>query len=94
MYKLSTLAVLALIGTSEGVKIHQTELASHDKEDNLFLSEVQATSSFESGLTGFYEGTPVKVIDGDDIQKTLLNGGNIGDKPMLVVAYTPTCPHC
>ena len=49
---------------------------------------------FEDGLTGFYEDSSVKVIDGEDVPKTLLKHGHLGDKPMLVVAYHPQCPHC
>ena len=94
MYKLVTVAVLALIGTSEAHKIYKhSGLSSQEKEDNFMMCNNEE-ADFEDGLSGFYENSSVKVIDGDDVKSTLLHHGNLGDKPMLVVSFHPQCGHC
>ena len=97
MYKLVSLAVLALIGTSEAHKLLQnamTSMSQVEGMDNLLQCKADE-QGFEDGLEGFYENSAVTTLDGDNVPSHLLkHGKEFGDKPMLVVAYHPQCPHC
>ena len=91
-----SLAILALLGVASAVTVQQrsTELMEETISDEYELCSVeQDLNGFDSNVEGLYEKSDVRLLDGHDAKNVLIKGHHF-DKPILVVAYHPQCPHC
>ena len=102
MNKIAAVALMALAGTVEAAKLNlvqQSEAVSttdafRPEENSLCMADADGEEGgFDTNVAGLYESSDVRLLDGRDAKKVLIKGDGF-DKPMLVVAYHPQCPHC
>ena len=96
MRTIAAIALLALASTTQAVQV-QTSLAKDDipyENEFAMCTQDQAEDAmWDNNVAGFYADSDVRVVEGADVKKTIINGKGF-TKPMLVVAYHPQCPHC
>ena len=95
MNKIVAVAMLAMAGTAEAAKLNLVATpAPYDEDLSMCMADLNGEmTGFDQNQPGLYEKSDVRLVDGADAKKVLIKGEGF-EKPMLVVAYHPQCPHC